>query len=97
MKDDVKSPISVGRSQALSKLDALRKRETELRAKIADEVRREQRRQWRNFDRLRTIIGGALVRMADENPDFKRMLVQSISSADLSQSEREFLKTQGWQ
>lgn len=84
-------------STSKNKLDALRQREIELRAKIADEVKREQRRQWRNFDRLRTIVGGALVRVAEQNPDFKRMLVQSINAADLSPAERTFLKGQGWQ
>lgn len=42
------------------KLDALRQRETDLRAKIAAEVKRQQKRRWREHDRLRTIIGGAM-------------------------------------
>lgn len=80
-----------------SKLNALRQREFALRAKIAEEVKREQRRQWRNLDRLRTIVGGAVVRMAEQNPDFKLMLMQSIQSAELTPAERAFLKSQGWQ
>ena len=80
-----------------SRLDGLRAREIALRAKIAEEVKRQQRHQWRNFDRLRTIVGGALVRMAEQNPDFKLMLIQSIQSAELTPAERAFLKSQGWQ
>jgi hypothetical protein len=41
-----------------NKLDALRQRELDLRAKIAEEVKRQQKRRWRDLDRLRTIIGG---------------------------------------
>jgi hypothetical protein len=80
-----------------NKLNSLREREIALRAKIADEVKREQRRQWRNLDRLRTIVGGALVRMAEQNPDFKRMLIQSLHGTELTPAERAFLKGQGWQ
>jgi hypothetical protein len=86
-----------GSDKIKSKLDALRQREIDLRAKIAAEVKLQQRRQWRTFDRLRTIVGGALVRIADQNPDFKLMLMQSIQSAGLSPAERAFLKAQGWQ
>ena len=80
-----------------NKLDALRQRESELRAKIAAEVKRQQKRQWRDLDRLRTIVGSALVRVADQNSDFKLMLIQSIQGAELTPAERAFLKTQGWQ
>ena len=83
--------------ESKNKLDALREREIALRAKIAEEMKRQQRHQWRTFDRLRTIIGGAVVRLGNQNPDFKRMLVQSMQTADLTSSEREFLKSQGWQ
>lgn len=80
-----------------NKLDALRQREITLRAKIAEEVKRQQKHQWRTFDRLRTIIGGAAVRIADQNPNFKLMLSQAIQSAELTPAERAFLKSQGWQ
>ena len=80
-----------------SKLDALRQREIELRAKIAEEVKRQQRHQWRTFDRLRTIVGGAAIRIADQNPSFKLMLSQAIQGAKLTPAERAFLKGQGWQ
>jgi len=79
------------------KLDSLRQRELALRSKIAEEIKLAQRREWRNFDRLRTIIGGALVRMAEQNPDFKRMLTQSLGAAELTPAERDFLNKQGWQ
>ena len=80
-----------------NKLDILRQRESELRTQIAAEVKRQQKRQWRDLDRLRTLLGSALLRLADQNPDFKRMLIQSIQSAELTPGERAFLKSQGWQ
>jgi hypothetical protein len=91
------TPAQPGGGEAISKLDALRQRESELRAKIAAEVKRQQKRHWRELDRLRTIVGGALIRLADQSPEYKLMLVQSIQSADLSPAERAFLKSQGWQ
>jgi len=80
-----------------NKLDMLRQRESELRAQIAAEAKLEQRRQWRTLDRLRGILGSALLRIAEQNPDFKLMLIQSIQSAELTPGERAFLKGQGWQ
>jgi hypothetical protein len=79
-----------------TRLEALRQRELALRAKIAEEVKRQQRHQWRTFDRLRTIVGGAAVRIADQNASFKLMLSQAIQSAELTPAERAFLKEQGW-
>jgi hypothetical protein len=80
-----------------NRLNALRQRESQLRAKIAAEVKSQQKRQWRDLDRLRNIVGGALVRIGDQNPDFKLMLMQSIQGAELTPAERAFLKAQGWQ
>jgi hypothetical protein len=80
-----------------NKLELLRQRETELRAKIAAEVQRQQKRRWREFDRLRNIIGGALLSVAEENKDFGLMLRQALQAADIAPSDRAFLKAKGWQ
>jgi hypothetical protein len=85
------------RNEPDTKLDVLKKRETELRAKIATEIKRQQKRRWREFDRLRNIIGGALIAVAEENPDFKLMLKQALATAALSSGDRAFLKAKDWQ
>jgi hypothetical protein len=77
------------------KLNALRQREADLRAKIANEIKLQQKSHWREYDRLRTIIGGALI--AEDNPDFKLMLKQALGTAALSPGDLAFLKSKNWQ
>jgi hypothetical protein len=80
-----------------SKLDILREREGDLRAQIAAEVKRRQKRQLREFTRLRAIVGGAVVAIAERDPDFKATVGQSLRAADIAPNDRAFLKSKGWQ
>ncbi len=80
-----------------SKLDVLRERENDLRAQIAAEVKRQQKRRLRESTRLRSVLGGAVVAIAERDPDFKATFGQSLRTADIAPSDRAFLKSRGWQ
>lgn len=78
------------------KLEALRKREVALRAAIATEKVRQQKRQEKENARLCSIVGAALIENADQSADFRLMLKQVLQAADLRDTDRAFLTGKGW-
>jgi|HubBroStandDraft_2_1064218.scaffolds.fasta_scaffold1202265_1 hypothetical protein len=78
------------------KLEALRIREAALRAAIATEKVRQQRKKDKEDARLFSIVGEALVRNAAQSPDFQMMLKQVLHSANLRDTDRAFLAGKGW-
>jgi hypothetical protein len=78
------------------RLEALRKREAALKAAIAAEQIRRQKRKEKEDTRLFSIVGAALVQNAAQSPDFRLMLKQVLQSAALRESDRAFLAGKGW-
>jgi len=79
------------------KLEALRKREAALKAAIAMEKIRQQKRDEKDASRLHSIIGQALVQSAREHSDFELMLKGILKSAStLGDSEKKLLRAKGW-
>jgi hypothetical protein len=78
------------------KLEALRKREAALRAAIATEKVRQQKRHEKENARLFSIVGAALLQNAEQSSDFRLMLKQILQSADLRDTDRSFLVGKGW-
>jgi alpha-D-ribose 1-methylphosphonate 5-triphosphate synthase subunit PhnG len=82
-----------------NKLDALRKREAALKAAIAEEQVRQQKRREKDRARLAAIVGEALLEEAARLPDFEALLKQTLRSAEsLRRDERarQFLAGMGW-
>ncbi len=79
-----------------SVLDALRKKEAALKAAIATERVRQQKRLEKDNARLFSIVGEALVQNARQAPDFRLMLEQVLQSADMRDTDRAFLTGKGW-
>ncbi len=77
-------------------LDALRKKEAALKAAIATEKVKQQKRQEKDDARLFSIVGAALVQNAAQSPDFRLMLKQVLQSAALRETDRAFLAGKGW-
>jgi hypothetical protein len=84
-------------NSANGRIEALKQREREIREKIAEEKVRATHRKAKNEAKLFAIVGRALVKFAAETPDFHLMLKQILQGAALSDSERVFLKANGWQ
>lgn len=78
------------------RLETLRKREQALRAKIAAEKVRQQKRKAKDDARVFQIVGEALTRYAGQSPEFRLMLKQVLESAALRETERAFLAGKGW-
>ena len=79
-----------------SKLEILHKKEAALKAAIAAEKVRQQKRQAKDEARVHSVIGGALAVYAAQSPDFQLMLKQVLQSAVLPDSDRTFLKKKRW-
>lgn len=78
------------------RIDALLRREAALKAAIAQEKVRRQKRKEKDDARLFSIVGAALVQNAEQAPDFRLMLKQVLQAAELRDSDRAFLTGKGW-
>ena len=79
------------------KLEALRKKEAALKAAIAAEQVKQQKRNQRENARLFSIVGQALVENAAKNPDGLGLMVkQVLQAAELRETDRAFLSGKGW-
>lgn len=78
------------------RIEALRKREQAIKAAIAAEQIRRQKRKEKDDARLFSIVGAALVQNAAQSPDFRLMLNQVLQSAALREADRLFLAAKGW-
>lgn len=78
------------------KLEALHRREAALKAAIATEKVRQQKRNEKDDARLFSIVGAALVQNAKLSSDFRLMLKQVLQSAAMRDTDRAFLAGKGW-
>jgi len=78
------------------RIELLRKREAEIRAAIAAETVKRKRREFKELERLKNVIGGALLATAAEDPAFAVHLKERLQKAALVESETNFLRSKGW-
>ena len=78
------------------KLESLRRKEAALKAAIATEKVRQQKRKEKDDARFFSIVGVALVQNAAQSPDFRLMLKPVLQSAALRETDRAFLAGKGW-
>lgn len=79
------------------KIEALRKREAAIKAALAAEQVKQQKRRERENARLASIIGAVLIENAAKNPDTLGLMVkQVLQASELRESDRAFLQTKGW-
>ena len=78
------------------KIEALRKREAEIRAKIAAEETKRRKREEKEESRVKLLVGGAFLADVEKNPDTRAGVVAVIDRAITNEKNRAFLKAQGW-
>lgn len=79
-----------------AKLEALRKREAEIKAKIADAEARRRKREEKETERLKTLIGAAVLADSEKNPETKTAVLAAVQRCIEAPKERDFLKAKGW-
>jgi hypothetical protein len=83
-------------TKASGRIEALRERERQIRAAIVAETLKRKRRDFKDLERLKTIIGGALLTSAAEDPAFAGELKERLEAVELAESERNFLRLKRW-
>ena len=78
------------------RIAALKERERQIRAAIAAETVKRKKREFKEFERLKNIIGGALLSNAAEDPTFASHLKERLQKAVVVESERNLLRSKGW-
>jgi hypothetical protein len=78
------------------RLEVLRQREAALKAAIAVEKVKEQKRREKERERLCAIVGSICVRDGEETPEYKAMLIRTMQGADMTDSDRAFLVRMNW-
>ena len=78
------------------KIEALRKREADIRAKIAAEETKRRKREEKDLNRVKLLVGGAFLADIEKTPDTRAGVVAVLDRAITNEKDRAFLKAQGW-
>ena len=78
------------------KLEALRKREAEIKARIAEAEAVEKAKARKEDTRVKVLIGSAFVADTAKNPDTRAGVVTVLERAIVAPKDRAFLKEKGW-
>lgn len=78
------------------KIEALRKREAEIRAKIAEEETKRRKREEKDLTRIKLLIGGAFLADVEKTPDTRAGVLVVVDRGIVNSKDREFLKSKGW-
>jgi hypothetical protein len=78
------------------KLEALRKREAQIKAQITKLVEQEKTKNRKDDTRLKVLIGAAFLADAALNPETCDIIKSILQRAITSQRDRDFLQTKGW-
>jgi hypothetical protein len=84
-------------SNTNERIEFLKKREAEIRARLAEERLKQQKREWREYERLKNVVGAALLAHAAENSDFEQMLKGVLKTTPIAaESDKRILRAKGW-
>lgn len=78
------------------KLEALKKREAQLKAKITALQAREAAQARKEDTRLKVLVGAALLADANLHAETLNLLRAVLPRAVVAQRDRDFLKAKGW-
>jgi hypothetical protein len=87
---------SNGETNGNERIARLRAKEKQIREAIAAETVKRKKREFREFERLKSVIGGALLANAADDPAFAAHLKERLQKAAMVESERIFLRSKGW-
>lgn len=78
------------------RIAALKERERQIRAAIAAETVKRKKREWKEYERLKGVIGGALLATAADDQVFALHLKERLQKAAIVESDQNFLRSKGW-
>jgi len=78
------------------KLEALKKREAEIKARIAEAEAKEKTKRRKEDTRVKVIVGAGIIADTEKHPDTKPAIVAVLDRAIIATKDRAFLKSKGW-
>jgi hypothetical protein len=78
------------------RIAALKERERQIRAAIAAETVKRRKREFKELEKLKTVIGGALLATAADDQVFALHLKERLQKAAIVESDKTFLRSKGW-
>lgn len=81
---------------SLSKLEALRKKEAELKARIAEAEAAEKAKHRKLDTRVKVLIGAAFLADCKEHPETRELIAAVLNRSLAMPKDREFLRAGGW-
>ena len=78
------------------KLEALRKREAEIKAQIAEVEAKEKGRKRKEENRVKILVGAGIIADTEKHPETRAGVVSVLERAITAPKDRAFLKTKGW-
>ena len=78
------------------RIDALRKREAEIRAKIADEEKKRRVRSEKDLNKVKLLMGTAFLSDIEAHPETRAGVVAVMDRGITAPKDRDFLKSKGW-
>jgi len=78
------------------KLEALRKREAEIKARIAEAEAKEKAQSRKEDTRVKVLVGAAFLADIEKNPETRSLVLSVVDRAIVNPKDREFLKSKGW-
>jgi hypothetical protein len=79
-----------------AKLEALRRRESELKKRIEQEQQKSNARERKDDTREKVLIGAAFLADSRQHPETRAAVEMVLKRAITAPRDREFLKTRGW-
>jgi signal transduction protein with GAF and PtsI domain len=78
------------------KLEALKKREAEIKARIAEAEAKEKSKRRKEDTRVKVIVGAGIIADTEKHPETRAEIVAVLDRAITAPKDRAFLKSKGW-
>ena len=78
------------------KLEALRKREAEIRAQIAEVEAKDKAKSRKEETRVKVMVGAGIIADTVKNPETRAGVLAVLDRAITAPKDRAFLKSKGW-
>ena len=77
-------------------LEALRKREAEIKSRIAELESKEKGKKRKEENRVKILVGAGVIADTEKHPETRAGVVSVLDRAITAPKDRAFLKSKGW-
>lgn len=77
-------------------IERLKEKDRQIRAVLAAEIVKVKRRQFKEFGRLKDVVGGACLAVAAQDAEAESVLRGILAKAPIVEADRKLLRAKGW-